>query len=129
MYSFDRFVKGFFRLFDCFISKKYVTEDNKFIRDIKMTQKEYTAYILFQRSCTAYIRVIRFFTIILSNNFKTIFSQAIRKQRMYIDLNVFIDMYELYINKLYDKFSDFSKFKGYIIVIAMEVWLICQMLL
>lgn len=48
MYSFDRFVKDFFRLFDCFISKKYVTEDNRFIRDRKMTQKEYTAYIFFK---------------------------------------------------------------------------------
>ena len=84
MYSFDRFVKDF-RFFDCFISKKYVTEDNRFIRDRKMTQKEYTAYILFQRSCTAYIEAIRFFTIMLSNDFKTITSQAIGKQRMYID--------------------------------------------
>ena len=113
MYSFDRFVKGFFRFFDCFISKKYITEDNRFIRDRKMTQKEYTTYILFQRSCTAYIEAIRFFTIMLSNDFKTITSQAIGKQRMYIDPNVFIDMYELYINKLYDKFSGFSKLKGY----------------
>lgn len=69
-----------------------------------MTQKMYTAYILFQRSCTAYIEAIRFFTIMLSNDFKTITSQAIGKQRMYIDPNVFIDMYELYINKLYDNF-------------------------
>ena len=67
-----------------------------------MTQKMYTAYILFQRSCTAYIEAIRFFTIMLSNDFKTITSQAIGKLRMYIDPNVFIDMYELSINKLYD---------------------------
>ena len=84
MYSFDRFVKDF-RFFDCFISKKYVTEDNRFIRERKMTQKEYTTYILFQRSCMAYIEAIRFFTIMLSNDFKTISSQAIGKQRMYID--------------------------------------------
>ena len=84
MYSFDRFVKDF-RFFDCFISKKYVTEDNRFIRERKMTQKEYTTYILFQRSCTAYIDAIRFFTIMLSNDFKTISSQVIGKQRMYID--------------------------------------------
>ena len=107
MYSFDRFVKGFFRFFDCFISKKYVTEDNRFIRDRKMTQKEYTAYILFQRSCTDYIEAIRFFTIMLRNDFKTITSQVIGKQRMYIDLNIFIVMYKLYINKLYDKFRFF----------------------
>lgn len=115
MYSFDRFVKDFFRLFDCFISKKYVTEENRFIRDRKMTQKEYTAYILTQRSCTAYTEAIRFFTIMLSNDLKTISSQGIGKQRMYIDPKVFMDMYELFINKLYNTYSGFSKFKGHIV--------------
>ena len=115
MYSFDRFVKEFFHLFDYFISKKYITEENRFIRDRKMTQKEYTAYILSQRSCTSYIETIRFFTIMMNKNFKTISSQAIGKQRMFIDPKVFIDMYECFIDQLYGKFSGFSKFKGYLI--------------
>ena len=115
MYSFDRFVKEFFRLFDYFISKKYITEENRFIRDRKMTQKEYTAFILSQRSCTSYIETIRFFTIWLKNDFKTISSQGIGKQRMFIDPKVFIDMYECFIDELYSKFSGFSKFQGYII--------------
>ena len=115
MYSFDRFVKNFLRYFDCFISNKYVTEENRFIKNRKMTQNEYTAYILTQRSCTAYIEAVRFFTIMLSNDFKTISGQAIGKQRMFISPKVFIDMYELFINKLYDAYSRFSKFKGYII--------------
>ena len=115
MYSFDRFVKEFFRLFDYFISKKYITEENRFIRDRKMTQKEYTAYILSQRSCTSYIETIRFFTIMMKKDFKTISSQAIGKQRMFINPNVFMDMYECFIDQLYGKFSGFSKFKGYLI--------------
>ena len=61
MYSFDRFIKNFFRLFECFISKRYITEENRFIRDRKINQKEYTAFILSQRSCTGYIETIRFF--------------------------------------------------------------------
>ena len=48
MYSFDRFVKDFFRLFDCFISKKYVTEDNRFIRDRKMTQRSILPIFFFK---------------------------------------------------------------------------------
>ena len=115
MYSFDRFVKEFFRLFDYFISKKYIIGDNRFIRDRKMTQKEYTAYILSQRSCTGYIETIRFFTIMMKKNFKTISSQAIGKQRMFIDPKVFIDMYECFIDELYSKYQGFSKFKGYLI--------------
>ena len=80
-----------------------------------MTQKEYTAYILSQRSCTSYIETIRFFTIMMKKDFKTISSQAIGKQRMFIDFKVFIDMYECFIDQLYGKFSGFSKFKGYLI--------------
>ena len=115
MYSFDRFIKNFFRLFECFISKKYIAEDNRFIRDRKMTQKEYTAFILSQRSCTSYIETIRFFTMWLKKDFETISSQGIGKQRMFIDPKVFIDMYECFIDELYSKFSGFSKFQGYII--------------
>lgn len=115
MYSYDRFVKDFFSLFDVFISEKYVTEDNKFIRDRKMTQKEYTTFILSQRSCTSYIETIRFFTIGLNKKFKTISSQGIGKQRMFIDPKVFIDMNESFIDQLYGKYSGFSKFKGYIV--------------
>ncbi len=35
MYSFDRIVIEFFRLFDRYVSKKYVTEEDKFIRERK----------------------------------------------------------------------------------------------
>ena len=115
MYSFDRFIKNFFRFFECFISKRYITEDNRFIRDRKMNQKEYTAFILSQRSCTSYIETIRFFTMWLKKDFETISSQGIGKQRMFIDPKVFIDMYECFIDELYGKFSGFSKFKGYIV--------------
>lgn len=115
MYSFDRFVKEFFQSFDYFVSKKYVTDENRFTRDRKMSQKEYMAYILSQRSCTGYIETIRFFTIMMKNDFKTISSQAIGKQRMFIDPKVFIDMYESFIDKLYNKFKGFSKFNRYVI--------------
>lgn len=115
MYSFDRFVKEFFRLFDGFTSKKYVTDENRFIRDRKMNQKEYTAFILSQRSCTGYIETIRFFTIMMKKDFKTISSQAIGKQRMYIDPKAFNDMNERFIDELYTQFPGFSKFKDYIV--------------
>ena len=115
MHSFDRFVKEFFRLFDGFTSKKYVTDENRFIRDRKMNQKEYTAFILSQRSCTGYIETIRFFTIMMKKDFKTISSQAIGKQRMYIDPKAFNDMNECFIDELYGNFRGFSKFNGYIV--------------
>lgn len=115
MYSFDRIVIEFFRLFNHYVSKKYVTEEDKFIRERKMTQKEYMAYIITQRSCTSYIETVRFFTIMMKNDFKTISSQAIGKQRMFIDPQAFIDMNECFIDNLYNKYSGFSKLKGYIV--------------
>lgn len=34
---------------------------------------------------------------------------------MYIDPNMFIDMFELFIDRLYGKFKGFFKYKGYIV--------------
>lgn len=115
MYSFDRTVKDFFRRFDRFINNKYVTEENKFIRNRKMPQKECTAYILTERSCNCYTEAIRFFTIMMNNDLETISSQAIGKQRIFINPQVFIDMNEEYIDKIYSKCPSFSTQKGYII--------------
>ena len=56
---------GLSKIFSDYLSvlyqKKYITEENRFIRDRKINQKEYTAFILSQRSCTGYIETIRFF--------------------------------------------------------------------
>ena len=51
----------------------------------------------------------------MKKDFETISSQAIGKQRMFIDPKVFIDMNESFIDQLYGKYSGFSKFKGYIV--------------
>ena len=78
------------RLYDCFISKKYTAEDNRFIRDRKMTQKNILIYSYSKKLYHIYTEAIRFFTIMLSNDFQTISNQAIGKQRTYIDQKLFI---------------------------------------
>lgn len=40
LYFFDRFLINFFVTFESFISKKYVTESNRFVRTRKMSFKE-----------------------------------------------------------------------------------------
>ena len=102
-------------LFDKYVSEKYVTTMNKFIRESKMNQKEHMGYILTQRSCTGYIETVRFFTIMMKNDFNTISSQAIGKQRMFIDPQAFIDMNKDFIDNIHNKYSGFSKLKGYIV--------------
>ena len=115
MYFFDRFLTSFFLTFDSFISRKYVTEKNKFIRTRKMSFKEYVLYILTQTGCTNFAEAHKFYTKTLKNEFKSISRQAIGKQRMHIDSKMFIDMSESFIDDLYGKFKGFSKFKGYIV--------------
>ena len=115
MYFFDRFLVSFFVTFESFISKRYVTESNKFVWTRKMSFREYVVYILTQTGCTNFSEVHRFYTKTLGNEFQTITRQVIGKQRTYIDSNLFLDMNECFIDMLYGKFKGFSKFKEYII--------------
>lgn len=115
LYFFDRFLINFFVTFESFISKKYVTKSNKFVRTRKMSFKEYILYILTQTGCTNFAEAHKFYTKTLNHEFESITHQAIGKQRMYINPKLFIDMSECFIDKLYNKYKGFSKFKGYII--------------
>lgn len=115
MYFFDRFLINFFVTFESFISKKYVTESNRFVRTRKMSFKEYVLYILTQTGCTNFAEAHKFYTKTLNHEFESITRQAIGKQRMYISSKLFIDMSECFIDKLYGKYKGFSKFKGYIV--------------
>lgn len=115
LYFFDRFLINYFVTFESFISKKYVTESNRFVRTRKMSFKEYVLYILTQTGCTNFAEAHKFFTKTLNHKFESITRQAIGKQRMYISPKLFMDMSECFIDKLYGKYKGFSKFKGYIV--------------
>lgn len=115
LYFFDRFLINYFMTFESFISKKYVTESNRFVRTRKMSFKEYVLYILTQTGCTNFAEAHKFFTKTLNHKFESITRQAIGKQRMYISPKLFMDMSECFIDKLYGKYKGFSKFKGYIV--------------
>ena len=62
MYFFNRFLINYFVTLESFISKKYVTESNKFIRKRKMSFKEYVLYILTQTGCTNFAEAHKFYT-------------------------------------------------------------------
>ena len=61
MYFFDRFLISYFATFKSLISKKYVTDKNKFTRIRKMSFKEYVFYILTQTGCTNFAEAHEFF--------------------------------------------------------------------
>ena len=115
MYFFDRFLINYFVTLESFLSKRYVTESNKFVRIRKMSFKEYVLYILTQTGCTNFAEAHKFYTKTLKHELESITRQAIGKQRMYINPKLFLDISESFIDKLYGEFKGFSKFKGYII--------------
>ena len=115
MYFFDRFLISYFATFKSLISKKYVTNKDKFTRMRKMSFEEYVFYILTQTGCTNFAEAHKFFTKILKHEFESISRQAIGKQRMYISSKLFEDLSEYFIDKLYGNYSGFSKFKGYLV--------------
>lgn len=115
MYFFDRFLANYFVILESFISKKYVTESNRFVRTRKMSFKEYVLYILTQTGCTNFAEAHKFYTKTLRHKLESITRQAIGKQRMYISPKLFLDISESFINELYGEFKGFSKFKGYIV--------------
>lgn len=81
MINFERFILNFFATFELFVSRKYVFGDKAFTRVRKMSQKDYTKYILTQFGCNGYTESIRFFTKSLNKKFETITSQAIGKTK------------------------------------------------
>lgn len=115
MINFERFILNFFATFELFVSRKYVFGDKAFTRVRKMSQKDYTKYILTQFGCNGYTESIRFFTKSLNRKFETITSQAIGKQRMFLKPELYKDLTDSFIDKLYGEFKGFSKFKGYVV--------------
>ncbi|MBQ6631345.1 MAG: IS4 family transposase [Romboutsia sp.] len=80
-----------------------------------MVLKEYIAYIFSQRGNTNFSEAERFYKHILKNFDDSITPQAIGKQRYYISSKLFLDMFEDFIDDLYDEFKGFSKYKEYIV--------------
>ena len=128
MINFERFILNFFATFELFVSRKYVFGDKAFTRVRKMSQKDYTKYILTQFGCNGYTEPIRFFTKSLNRKFETITSQAIGKQRIFLKPELYKDLTDSFIDKLYGEFKGFSKFKGYVVVLVMEAFLACPLL-
>lgn len=105
MYFFDRFLISYFATFKSLISKKYVTDKNKFVRVRKMSFDEYVFYILTQTGCTNFSEAHKFFTKTLGHGFKSITRQVIGKQRLYISSKLFEGLSESFIDKLSEDYK------------------------
>ena len=108
MINFERFLLNFFDAFE----REYVFDNKSFTRLRKMSQKD---YILTQFGCNSYTESVRFLTKSLKRKFETITSQAIRKTKNVLKSELYKDLTDSFIDKLYDEFKGFSKFKGYVV--------------
>ena len=97
------------RHLNCLSQENTFFGDKAFTRVRKMSQKDYTKYILTQFGCNGYTESIRFFTKSLNRKFETITSQAIGKQRMFLKPELYKDLTDSFIDKLYGEFKGFSK--------------------
>ena len=113
MYFFEDFLACFFMTFNQFVSKKYIDGENHFIRHRKMNFEELVIYVIVQKGNTNFSEAIRFYRGFLKKEFQSITRQAIGKQRKFIKSELYQDLSEDFIKKLYEKFKDFSKIKGY----------------
>lgn len=115
MISFKRTLFQFFANILDFYSRDYILEENKFIRVRKMNFYDHINYILVQKGCTSYIEALRFMRLSTNGKFKSITSQAIGKQRVYISPNLFKDMFESFLDMIYPKSQGMFKINGFMV--------------
>ena len=102
--------------FNKYINKKYVLEENKFIRKRKLTQKDITLYPIVQMGRTNSIEALSFIQEKTGNSEMTISKQAIGKQRGYLSPQVYKDINKDYINEIYNNYEKLKKINDYIVL-------------
>mgnify|MGYP004444324393 CR=1 FL=1 len=113
--NFLNWIEIFFSQIDDFISRDYVIGENKFIRRRNMTQKDITLYTLIQSGRSNGVEAFSFFKR-LKNKIRSFSTrQAIGKQRKNLRPNLYLDMNNKLIDKIYKDTSHLQKFKGYFI--------------
>ena len=115
MISFRRTLFQFFAEISDFYSRDYILEENRFVRNRKMSFNDHINYILIQEGCTSYIEALKFMKLSKKGKFKSITSQAIGKQRMNISPNLFKDMHESFLDKIYLESYGMFKTKGFMV--------------
>jgi len=115
MISFRRTLFQFFANILDFYSRDYILEENRFIRNRKMSFNDHINYILIQKGCTNYIEALKFMKLTKKGKFKSITSQAIGKQRMNISPNLFKDLFESFLDTIYPESYGMFKINGFMV--------------
>lgn len=102
--------------FNNFVDRKYVLENSAFTRKGKLSLAATIKYPLWSRKKTSSIDINRFLRTELNDRGVRISKQAISEKRQFIDPQVYIDMNDSFISKIYNhedfipSFKDFNVF-------------------
>lgn len=99
--------------FNNFVERKYVLSDVAFTRKGKLSLSSAIKYPLCNNRKTTSIDINRFLRNELNDKGVRISKQAVSEKRQFIDLQVYVDMNDSLISKIYSHEEEMSSFKGF----------------
>ena len=112
----ERTVKTFLASLSCMFLRGYIIDPLKhFIRDRKMSYRDCIKFIIWYNGRNNDTEAAEYFKVFKKKKYETMSHQAIGRQRIYINPDLFIQIYKKFIDKIYKTHKHFSEFKGYII--------------
>lgn len=109
----SRLVSDEFGNFNNFVERKYVLSDVAFTRKGKLSLESMIKYPLHNNKKTTSIEINRFLRNKLNDKGVKITKQAVSEKRQFIDPQVYIDMNDSLISKIYTHEDEMSTFKGF----------------
>ena len=96
---------------DKYVNRKYLNDDNKFIRERKLSLRDTILYPLLQEGHTNSREANEYMRLITGDIFAMISSQAIGDKRGFINPEVYKNMYKDFVDDLYNKFDEDLTYK------------------
>ena len=99
--------------FNSYVCDKYILDDNKFVRNRKLTQECIMKYVLWNRGRTTALEALYFMEEYWGVMDMDVSKQAISQRRMIIDPQAYIDINDDLIKAIYKRPEELKTFKGY----------------
>ena len=112
---FSGLVSDEFGNFNNFVERKYVLSDVAFTRKGKLSLESTIKYPLCNNRKTTSIDINRFLRNELNDRGVRITKQAVSEKRQFIDPQVYVDMNDSLISKIYDYEDEMTSFKGFFV--------------
>jgi len=101
--------------FNNYVCDKYILEENKFVRNRKLSQECIMKYVTWNRGRTTALEALYFMEEFWGDMEMDVSKQAISERRMIIDPQAYIDMNDDLLKRIYSE-PELETFNGYILV-------------